>query len=203
MARTNSKPPERIRLLLDQGFPKPPGFEPSDVDRNLVWSHLWDWRRDLSETSTPDWVLYCEAAFSGFNAIVTRDFTQAEQAEEMVALSHLRDFHVISWRQRMEDPVSEWGQLLAYLPAIRRHIGEHQSRVIFLPVPTLASDRNVEQPKAFIARIAKSRGQSVGQLRADAFDSMRGWEQFVGGELGHFTDRLRPPSAKRGQRPND
>ena len=179
MARTDSKRPERIRLLLDQGFPKPPGFEPSDVDRNLVWSHLWDWRRDLSETSTPDWVLYCEAAFSGFNAIVTRDF------------------HVISWRQRMEDPISEWGQLLAYLPAIRRYIGEHQSRVIFLPVPTLANDRNVEQPKAFIARIAQSRGQSVGQLRADAFDSMRGWEQFVGGELGRFTDRLRPTSPKR------
>ena len=43
MASTNPKQPERIRLLLDQGFPKPPGFDPSDVDRNLEWIHLWDW----------------------------------------------------------------------------------------------------------------------------------------------------------------
>lgn len=83
MARTSLKQPEQIRLLLDQGFPKPPGFEPSDVDRNLDWIHLWDWKRELSERSTPDWVVYCEAAFGGFNAIVTRDFTQAEQAEEI------------------------------------------------------------------------------------------------------------------------
>lgn len=196
MARTSSKPPEQVRLLLDQGFPKPRGFEPSEVDRNLEWSHLWDWRRDLSEASTPDWVLYCEAALGGFNAIVTRDFTQAEQAEEMVALSHLRDFHVISWRQRMEDPISEWGQLLAYLPAIRRYIGEHQSRIIFLPVPTLANDRNVEQPQAFIARIAESRGQSVRELRASAFGSMRDWEESIAGEIGRFTDRLRPPKRR-------
>ena len=52
-------------------------------------------RSPLSERSTRDWVLYCEAAFVGFNAIVTLDFTQAEQAEEMVCLGHIRDFHVI------------------------------------------------------------------------------------------------------------
>lgn len=69
MALTSSKQPEAIRLLLDQGFPKPPGFEPSDVDRNLQWMHLWDWNRELSERSTPDWALYCEAAFGGFNGV--------------------------------------------------------------------------------------------------------------------------------------
>ena len=170
MARTSPKQPERIRLLLDQGFPKSPGFDPSDVDRNLDWTHLWDWNPGLSERSTPDWVLYCEAAFGGFNAIVTRDFTQSEQAEEMVCLSRLHDFHVISWKQRMDDPISEWGQLL--------------------PVPTLANDRNVHQPKEFIARIAKSRGQSVQEVRRDANEAMRDWEAAVGGQLGLYTDRL-------------
>jgi hypothetical protein len=184
------KQPERIRLLLDQGFPKPPGFEPADVDRNLEWVHLSDWKRELSERSTPDWVLYCEAAFGGFDAIVTRDFTQAEQAEEMVCLSRLRDFHVVSWRQRMDDPISEWGQLLAYLPAIRRYIGEHQSRVIFLPVPTLATARNVFGPREFIARIATSRGQSGEQVRRDALDAMKDWEATIGGHPGKYTERL-------------
>ena len=190
MARTNPKQPERIRLLLDQGFPKPPGFDPSQVDRNLEWVHLYDWNPGLSERSTPDWVLYCEAAFGGFNAVVTRDFTQAEQAEEMVCLSRLHDFHVISWKQRMDDPISEWGQLLAYIPSIRRYIGEHDSRVIFLPVPTLANDRNVHQPKDFIGRIATSRGQSVQQVRREANDAMRDWEEAVGGQAGLYTDRL-------------
>jgi hypothetical protein len=196
VARRSSTLPERIRLLLDQGFPKPPGFEPTDVDRHLEWIHLWDWRQDLSERSTPDWVLYCEAAFGMFNAIVTRDFTQAEQAEEMVCLSRLRDFHVISWRQRVDDPISEWGQLLAYLPSIRRYVGEHDSRVILLPAPTLANDRNVHRPREFVGRIANSRGQSVQQVRREAMGAMRDWEDAVEGEPGKYTDRLR--AARRG-----
>lgn len=187
---TSRRPPETIRLLLDQGFPKPPGFDPGNVDRNLSWTHLWDWRRDLSETSTPDWVLYCEAAFAGFHAIVTRDFSQAEQAEEMVCLSHLVDFHVISWRQRMDDPVSEWGQLLAYMPAIRRFVGEHDSRLIFIPTPTLANDRNVHSPKEFIGRIAASRGESVDQVRRQAADSMRDWEETFSTASRSYVDRL-------------
>lgn len=164
MARMSSQP-EPIRLLLDQGFPKPPGFDPTAIDRYLTWTHLSDWKPELSVVSTPDWVLYCEAASGGFNAFATRDFTQAEQAEEMVALSHLRDFHVISWRQRMEDPVADWGQLLAFLPAIRRCIGEHDSRIMLLPVPTLSNNTNVHRPHEFIGRIAKSRNESVEQVR--------------------------------------
>lgn len=196
MARSDAQPPDRVRLLLDQGFPKPRGFDPSDVDRNLEWTHLSDWRPDLSEVSTPDWVLYCEAAFAGFTAIVTRDFAQAEQSEEMVALSHLRNFHVVAWRQRMDDPIAEWGQLLAYLPALRRFLGEHQSRVILLPVPTLANGRNVEPPKTYIARIAQSLGQSVEQLRRDAFDSMRDWEDVGPADAGRYTRRLRNGPAR-------
>ena len=109
MAPSTSQRPDHLALLLDQGSPKPPGFQPETVDKKLSWQHLWDWNPSLSEERTPDWVLYCEAAFAGFNALVTRDFTQAEQAEEMVCLSHLKDFHVISWRKRMDDPVAEWG----------------------------------------------------------------------------------------------
>ena len=165
--------PERLRLLLDQGFPKPPGCNPSSVDRNLDWQHLFDWKPELSLRSTPDWVLDCEAAFGGFNAIVTRDFSQIEQAEEMVCLSRLRHFHVISWKNRMDDPISEWGQLLAYLPLLRRHVGEKESRVIFLPTPTLAHGRNVHPPAEFIAAIGESRGHSVAQTRRDAMEAMR------------------------------
>ncbi|MEQ1701236.1 MAG: hypothetical protein ABMA25_14070 [Ilumatobacteraceae bacterium] len=182
MARSIS-PPKTIRLLLDQGFPKPPGFDPKSVYPSLDWVHLYDWRRDLSETSTPDWVLYCEAAADGFTAIVTRDFTQAEQAEEMVALSHLRDFHVIAWRERMDDPIAEWGQLLAYLPKLSKYIAQQDSKVILLPVPTL-STKNIENPKTHIATIADGRGQSIRQVRHEALASMADWE-----ELHHLPGR--------------
>ena len=90
----------------------------------------------------------------------------------------------------MEDPISEWGQLLAYLPAIRRFIGQHDSRVIFLPVPTLATDRNVRPPREFIGRIATSRGQSVQQVRREAIEAMRDWESNVEGDPARYTGRL-------------
>src|SRR5690606_38887421 len=110
----------------------------------------------------------------------------------MVALSRLTDFHVISWRQRMEDPIAEWGQLLAYLPAIRRHIGERDSRVILLPVPTLANDRNVHRPHEFIGRIATSRGQSVQQVRRYATAP---WPERPSIEIAPAAARARPPAS--------
>ena len=188
---STAKRPDRIRLLLDQGFPKPPGFDPSSVDHNLEWVHLWDWKRELSEVSTPDWVLYCEAASNGFTAMVTRDFSQADQAEEMLALSRLRDFHIITWRSGIDDPISEWGQLLAYLPKLRRHFAEQDAQVIRLPAPNLSA-KNVERPKAYLAAIATSRGQSTQQVRREAEQSMKDWEGMRHGTAGRYTDQLFP-----------
>ena len=82
------------------------------------------------------------------------------------------------------------GQLLAYLPAIRRYVSEHESRVIFLPIPTLANDRNVSRPRQFIGNIATSRGQSVLQVRRQALEAMRDWEASVEGQPGKYTDRF-------------
>ena len=180
-----------FRLLLDQGFPNPPGFDITDVDRNLTATHLSHWRPDLSKQRTPDWVLYCEAALGGFNALVTRDFSQAEQAEEMVCLSRLKDFHIVSWKERMDDPITEWGQLLAYLPELRRHLGNNKSKLIFLPRPRLSLGKNIHDPKEFIARIAKSRGESVEEVRHGAKTLILDWEQKVGSDNGRYAALLR------------
>jgi hypothetical protein len=190
VASTTSPPPRQFRLLLDQGFPNPPGFRPESVDRNLSVKHLSHWRPDLSARRTPDWVVYCEAALAGFNALVTRDFSQVEQAEEMLALDRLRDFHIVSWRQRMDDPVSEWGQLLAYLPQLRRFLGEHQSRVIFLPVPSLTTNNNVHAPKRYLGQIATATGTSVAQVRRTALRQIEEWERDVALQPGLYSTRL-------------
>lgn len=190
MASKQRQPPEKLRILLDQGFPNPPGFQISQVDKNIEVQHLSSWRRDLSEQRTPDWVLYCEAALAGFNALVTRDFSQAEQAEEMVCLSRLSDFHVVSWKERMDDPIVEWGQLLAYLPMLRRFIGEHKSQLVFLPRPKLQHNRNVHDPKEFIGAIATSVGESVAQVRHRARDQILDWEENIGANDGRFEQLL-------------
>ena len=77
---------------------------------------LYKFDRTLAETSTPDWVLYCRAAEAGFDALVTRDQSQISQPVEMYVLSRLHHFTIVTWKKSVEDPIREWGQLLAYLP---------------------------------------------------------------------------------------
>lgn len=69
------------------------------------------------------------------------------------------------------------GQLLAFLPAIRRYVREHDSRIMLLPVPTLSNATNVHRPHGFIGRIAESRGVSVQEVRRDAMSAIRDWER--------------------------
>jgi hypothetical protein len=74
-----------FRILLDGNFPKPPGFNISDVDANVQVEHLFDFDRTLTARSTPDWYIYLRAAHARFDAIVTRDLSQTTLAEEMWA----------------------------------------------------------------------------------------------------------------------
>ena len=109
MALTSQTPqPPNFRLLLDQGFPNPPGFTVRSIDNTVEVVHLSQFDRTLSQRSTPDWVLYCIAARAGFDAFVTRDQAQTNQLVEMYVLSRLRGFTIITWKKPIEDPVREW-----------------------------------------------------------------------------------------------
>lgn len=185
----SSKSPNRIRLLLDQGFPKPTGFDMAVVDRRVDAKHLYDWRADLSENSTPDWVVYCEAAWDGFTAVVTRDFSQSAQAEEMLVLSKLQSFHVITWSQRMDDPITEWGQLIAFIPRITPLVAQRKPSVIKLPVPHIKHDP-MAQPKEALGLIAKSRALANHQVRSEARAYIEDWEATVAGQPGRYSQRL-------------
>lgn len=188
---TIDTPPEnrRLRLLLDQGFPKPPRFNLEDVDSSIEAVHLYDFDRSLSENSTPDWYLYCRAAEAGLDALVTRDFSQAGQELEMYVLTRLPRFVVLAWRKRMDDPVREWGQLLAYLPEIKKRLAQPKApKVVFLPDPSL-TERNFRDPVQTLGEAAADRRISVEQVRREAREEVMEW-LVVRGQLARFTQLL-------------
>ena len=155
-----------MRLLLDEGFPSPPGFRPESVDATVDVAALREFDATLTGSQTPDWYLYLRAQQAGFDALVTRDWHQSEQVEELWALSRT-DLSVITWRRPIEDPVREWGQLLAYLPEIRRMIEDNGPSIVFLPSPRLDQKR-LRKATAELGRLAGELGISNKQLRDQA-----------------------------------
>jgi len=155
-----------LRLLLDQNFPRPPGFELGEIDATVEVVHIFDHDRSLTERGTPDWLIYLRADEDGFDALVTRDWHQMEQPEELWVLSNLR-LIVVSWRKPMNDPVAEWGHLLAYLPQLKRRIARHQPRVLRLPPPHLAKNNEVN-PRDALGDYAAEQGRAVQEVRREA-----------------------------------
>ena len=135
--------PPPLRFLLDQGFPNPPaGVEPTLFIRTVEYQHFNDFAPDLARVSTPDWMLYLAAKVGGFDAVVTRDLAQFGQREELVCLK-LTGLTMVTWRQPIEDPLAEWGQMIAYGPQIARRMQArgYSPSVFFLPAPRLGADQ--------------------------------------------------------------
>jgi hypothetical protein len=173
VAAPNSSPPE-FRILLDQGFPKPTGFVIEALDQSVRVSHLSDFAPDLAAHSTPDWFVYCAAAEGGFNALVVRDRSQLDQLAEMYVLSRLPKLSIVTWRKGIDDPVREWGQLLAYLPDVKRRCFESGGRAILLPTPSLSND-SFYNPGDTIGIEARNRRVSTRQVHAAARAEIADW----------------------------
>lgn len=182
-------PPPEFRLLLDQGFPNPPDFAVRNLDATVDVVHLFNFDRRLSEASTPDWVLYCVAAQAGFDALVARDRSQLDQLVEMFTLSRLPGFAVVTWRRPIEDPVREWGQLLAYLPEVKKRLRDPKPRAILLPEPKLTAD-NVYDPRDALGTEARRQGISLQQVRSEARRAMHDWLDMTGEDPRRFDDLL-------------
>src|SRR3954452_21866 len=82
--------PASYRLLLDQNFPKPPGFDVSLVDATVEVVHLSDFDSTLAKARTPDWFVYLRAAEAQYDAMVTRDHNQLRLPEEMWVLTRIK-----------------------------------------------------------------------------------------------------------------
>jgi hypothetical protein len=185
-------PLHNLRLLLDQNFPKPPGFDVRSVDSSLDVQHLSDYDPALSAKSTPDWKLYWIAHKGGFDALVTRDAAQRTQLVEMYVLSKLPGFTIITWKRALEDPVTEWGQLIAYLPEIRKRFENDESlqrtgSIILLPKPKLSSDNVLSASGAF-GELAIAQGVSNREARLQAQTELRDVIDISGWDFGEYTE---------------
>ncbi len=176
-----------MRLLLDEGFPSPPGFRPETVDATVDVIALREFDPSLTGSSTPDWYLYLRAHEAGFDALVTRDWHQSQQIEELWTLSRT-NLSVVTWRRPIEDPIREWGQLLAYLPEIKRMITENGPSIVFLPSPRL-DRKNLEKATGLLGRLATDLGISTQQVRDQARQIVHD-ELTKRGELRRFGDGI-------------
>lgn len=174
MAPISHAPPDAVRLLLDQGFPKPTQFAITALDQSVSVEHFSDFAPELAQRSTPDWYVYCVAAEAGFDALVVRDRSQLDQLAEMFVLSRLKNLSVVTWRKGIDDPVREWGQLLAYLPQIKQRCIESGGRAIMLPAPSL-TNQAFFSPGDTVGTEARNRGISVAQVRREARTELVDW----------------------------
>lgn len=160
--------------------------------------HLSDFGPDLAARSTPDWYIYCAAAEAGFDALVVRDRSQLDQLAEMYVLSRLTSLTIVTWRKGIDDPVREWGQLLAYLPQVKQRCVEGGGRAIQLPAPSLTKD-SFHDPKRALSAEARLRRVSVKQVRSDAQAEVEGWLLVSDEPADRFGALLNPsrPSRRR------
>ena len=170
-----SQPEQPFRFLLDQNFPEAP-TELARFDKTVELVHLRTF--DPSLTTAPDWFIYLRAATAGFHALVGRDWHQINQEAEMLALANLQ-ISVVTWRGVVQDPLVETGQLLAYMPQIKRHLAESKPRVILLPAPGLKA-KNFVNPRDRLGEMAKEQKISYQQLRRDTQASMIDWLDMQG-----------------------
>ncbi|MGH9154463.1 MAG: hypothetical protein ACRD1K_01080 [Acidimicrobiales bacterium] len=108
----------------------------------------------------------------------------------MYVLTRLQRFVVLAWRKRMDDPVREWGQLLAYLPEIKKRLAHPKPpKVVFLPDPSL-TEKNFRDPVQTLGEAAADRGISVDQVRREARQEVTDWLD-LRGEIERFSGLLR------------
>lgn len=180
-----SPPEQPFRFLLDQNFPEAP-IELARFDKTIELVHLRAF--DPSLTTAPDRFIYLRAAAAGFHALVGPDWRQINQEPEMLALANLR-ISVVTWRGVVQDPLVETGQLLAYLPQIKRHPSKSKPRVILLPAPGLSA-RNFVNPRYRFGEMAREQKISYEQLRRDTNASMIDWLD-MRGERERYESLLR------------
>lgn len=126
----------------------------------------------LVNVKTPDWYLYLRADEAGFDALVTRDLSQSGQAEEMWTLTRT-ELSIVTWKKPLEDPVVEWGQMMAFLPEIRRMLRDHGPSILYLPRPHLDKERSLKKAGAALAEIGEQEGRETRDVREDAEQSVR------------------------------
>jgi hypothetical protein len=160
-----------FRFLLDQNFPSAV-FGLEELDESVEFVHLARFAPELAKESTPDWMICLAAAQAGFDGVVTRDLDQIRDSDTLIALA-ATNLCVITWATPIEDPVTEWAQLVAYLPEIKKRLAEDSSRILLLPAPRLLRTDQFRVARSMLQEYASLGKTSVSELRAEALPRMR------------------------------
>jgi hypothetical protein len=159
-------------MLLDQGFPAPPGFKPADLDRNIEYVPLVKFAPELSKVSTPDWMVILAASKGGFDAFVVDDQELRDNDDCLVALAYTK-VSLVTWSRGIDDPVTAWAQLVAYMPKIRQGISEIGPSIFVLPAVRLTRESHILKPAAEVRKRAKLSGTTYAEFRNAAVRNMR------------------------------
>lgn len=148
----------RARFLLDQNFPADP-VGAHRLDKRVEYVPLRVHAPEMAEETTPDWMLYIAAAAGGFEGLVTGDKAQLKQDTELIALT-LTKVTLVTWKDGDDDPVTRWGQLIAYMPQILKRMEPGKGIVVSIPNPRLGSRSDAVEKPGDIAR-ARTAGDKV------------------------------------------
>lgn len=176
-----------LRFLLDNDFPKPE-WNVHQLDETVEYVHVFDFDAALVEQSTPDWMLQLIADDAGFTGLVTGDYHSIAQDEEVVALEKTT-LSIVTWKKGIDNPIVQWGSLLAYMPRIKDLIAREGPHVITLPVPTLFS--NHERTRGIARRYATEQGTTIHELRKQVLPDMV--DELRQRDRADLIDRLDPP----------
>ncbi len=103
------------------------------------------------------------------DGVVTRDLEQIKDVDSLVALS-LTNLCVITWP--IEDSVTEWAQLISYMPEIKKRLAEDRKRILLLPAPRLRNDQTLKASDV-LGQIASEGKTTTGELRSESLKRMR------------------------------
>ena len=105
-------------------------------------------------------------------------------------LSRLSKLSIVTWRKGIDDPIREWGQLLAYLPDIKERCNEKGGRAILLPAPSL-NKKSFFGPAETVSSEARRREISVEQIRREARSEITDWLEINDEPTDRFDELLR------------
>ena len=162
-----------LRLLLDQNFPvTPAGMRFDMLDNTVALEPFAVAFSDHARVSTPDWKVYLLAARGGFDAVVTSDYHQLGLATEMVALD-VANIGLITWRTGGPDVIVLYGQLLAYMPQIRKQLALRRESIVRLPKAHLQPSDSFTTARDVLGAMRRRDHMSYPEHRAAALADMR------------------------------
>lgn len=161
-----------MRILLDQGFPVPPGFNPTDLDAAMDYQSLNTFDPRLSKHSTPDWMVILSAALGNFDAFVVDDQNLRDDDDSLIALA-LTDLSLITWTVGVDDAVTAWSQLVAYMPKIREKLSEVGPSIFVLPAIRLTKGDHVLKASDLVHKRAAQSGTTYREVRHRSTAMMR------------------------------